>query len=110
MFSRLILLNRWEHDELAGSLLHGARAGHLRRVPPSGLQQRYKSSERLAEKENDHDNDKDADKRSAGGVNGGGGSLEAVRHFDTSEDEAVIITAIISIQLFWRNLDSYGVA
>ncbi len=52
-----VLLNRWEHDEMAGSLLHGAAGGgdgdggrRLSRVPASNLQQqRYKSSDGLSQ-------------------------------------------------------------
>ena len=40
-------LGRWEHDEMADSLLHGG-GGRLRRVPSSNLQHRYKSSENLS--------------------------------------------------------------
>lgn len=56
--------SRWEHNELAGSLLHGG-GEELRRVPSSNLQQRYKSSDNL---------------RSGSGLKSGGNSSGSLVH------------------------------
>ncbi|CAM9366383.1 unnamed protein product, partial [Pylaiella littoralis] len=71
----------WEHDEMAGSLLHGASGGRLRRVPSPNLQHRYKSSENLSRTSKSSSESLVGRRNSGsgcGGVDGGGGPVATV--------------------------------